>query len=33
MTNFARPEMEADKAAGKFDVNLGRLPILEDDGF
>jgi hypothetical protein len=29
MDNFAKPEMEADKALGKFHANLGKLPILE----
>ena len=27
-----RPEFDAAKAAGKLDANLGRLPLLEDDG-
>jgi len=30
--NLAKPEMEADANAGKFECNLGRLPILEVDG-
>ncbi len=31
-TTFARPEFDADKATGAFDVNLGRLPILQYSG-
>jgi glutathione S-transferase len=30
--NLVKAEMEADANAGKFDCNLGRLPILEVDG-
>lgn len=31
--NFSAPEMDADKETGRFDANLGRLPVLEVDGF
>lgn len=29
---LSKPEMDADQAAGKFDSNLGRLPVLAVDG-
>ena len=30
--SFAKPEFERDSAAGEFDVNMGRLPILTYNG-
>lgn len=33
VTTFARPEFDKDSAAGVFDVNMCRLPILEVDGW
>eukprot|EP00808_Paulinella_micropora_P025557 g10813.t1 len=30
--NFVKPEMDKDAAAGLFDANMARLPVLEVDG-
>jgi len=32
VSNFAKPEADAAKAAGTHDINMGRLPMLDVDG-
>jgi len=32
VATFAKPEFDANKAAGQYDANMGRIPILEVDG-
>jgi len=32
MSRISKPEMDKDQAAGVFDANMGRLPILQVDG-